>query len=1228
MISIRLYKYDKNQESNGYRGEELTKYILQGASNHEDITQELDTSAITLMGYPIGKAFTPESKFIIDICEFDNIVETLHRIVEEDAVQMPVLSDENYFTHFITFTEPSVVAQKRVVDNIAVTYKLKDVSLETRVSYDLATLNGFKQETDVITPIQNFGHWEGGVTPPFSPSTNGEYFGKQFEFDGNLTITINGTETNLRYVQIEEETTATLNIPKLLVRGGKNRSKDLTAGLPVSITVVIEETDLAGNPIGDGEPEYINILENSDLGDIYGAKKRLSADRYEWLTEYISPSHDKGYGNYSSFRKYTDQYAPTPDYHPTITLTPNHQYNIQIRLYDFVNVVDIPFAGTNADWTYHSTTPIKTLLTTYTFYQGRVVGDTSSQSISVNENTYNQNATIITYTANNIQAVLSQGVPYSALNLIRKAILNSALFEKTEGLPVGDINSQNQTTGAYDYDCPFYIDPAFINELSTTQIVESFFQNKNLWEVFIEAGNYIHAIPELKFGASEKFMLTFNRLGQTQEGVDGGTRTSLLNSQSVDDYISATNSYVSNLVQLGGFIDEWVVAKTTSDDALVYNDTAEIITSLPILELLSLEIKCNSDNYAPTIINGSVGDATQYIYEKNIYNLLSIRFNDVPNKGIAMYYNLGENRIEGGNYQLPVVTTDIYNDYTIKKLIYVALTGNYPTNMAGKIDGVWTNIKVSDFSFHIKYRTKGDVRQTHSRPDLRKFLLNTSWDKIPQHYQINNQTDILVDSQKFGQNMYGKLLRTGNNEYTENEWLASYFNTRHKGEIRRINGEIYYVAKVDNIYYADHIESTVVYSKDYNELSNVIGIPSEPRFYEISEQSQIQRTVAINDYFLITMDATKIASEVKTAGYISYATQVRALILGKISSIDKNYFPRYAVTAFKGDTTTGVVAQIFGDPSLYVEVMSPINAYSSGNTLTLAWNMRDNFSAGDKLGTATAPSSGGVDKVYTPMTAVQYTDKYGKASLFDFFILSSYDIDDETDSFNKIRDLPVSPISAKQGEAGKTYIGDLVEYSETGIFSTNVKDLTADYNARGLTLLKDCREALAFNYNLIALTDSDTFITSPFLFTPDKTNATVVCVREEINKFSNGYINTSALVNFTQIVGGVSTTIVPHKLTTNDLWVLGENDVYGHYSTYGFGINMSQILDYVAHPMKGTTYINNPVRAIAICYDFDLNRAQNPFVIARNIPQDSTPDEAIRNWIFAPPSKTYFNRTE
>ena len=66
MIEIKLYLYDKDQEYfTDYRGEDLSKYVGQGVSDVEDITQEMDVTDITLFGSPRQKEYDPEQNLLL-----------------------------------------------------------------------------------------------------------------------------------------------------------------------------------------------------------------------------------------------------------------------------------------------------------------------------------------------------------------------------------------------------------------------------------------------------------------------------------------------------------------------------------------------------------------------------------------------------------------------------------------------------------------------------------------------------------------------------------------------------------------------------------------------------------------------------------------------------------------------------------------------------------------------------------------------------------------------------------------------------------------------------------------------------------------------------------------------------------------------------------------------------------------------------------------------------------
>lgn len=1199
MFTVQIHKYDSTKD--GYRGEDFSRFLAQGQDLGEDITQVLDTAEITLYGLPSKKAFDPETKFIIDVLENGTIVNTVHFSVSRDIVNQPIMSDDNYFDHHISFIEPSVVSQKRLVDNIASTYKLKDVSLQEVPAFpDTTATFDFVKKT--FTPAKKFGNYKEEIPHIGTPSDEAIYnvSGKYFVVVDEPKIINNGGETfetiynNIEKFKNDDGTySARFAIPKILIFCGINHEKEFTSVGYASVDYTIREYPLNSETISRQWTGA--IISNSFLRPYAIIVPERDILNGEWIIEQTTAFGDGGTAEplaYKYYKKYTDTSAPAPSYiSQSVDIKKDCRYEVSFSLHQFDDNVpsDNSFVKkfTGEQPSYYQE---------YYYIFSSTAGGFSkpfvTNSYMTAQNTSGK-ASFVTYGIDTKEIVYSSSTPYSALALLQKAIVNSGLYEKKDGAYIADVNNS---------DIPFYIDDNFRDELAATQIIENFYNQKNLWEIMVEVGNYIHAIPELVFGTDDRFMITFNRLGRTDEQHKDGTKVSLFNSRSVEDYISATSSYITNMVQLGGYVEEWVSPKTTHEQLLVSNDTAQIIVSKPIIELLDIKVRRNSD--------GAIADLTEYIYEENVYKTLSIDYTVIPNRGIALYYKLGTNIIAGGDYQLPQANTNIYTDYAIKKAIYSAFNG-YPVLAPAPQSGYWTNYKVNDYSFFVRYRTKDSVRQNHIRPDLRKYLLNSKWDRYPEHNQFNNQTDVVIDSIKFGNQMYGKLIRTGNNTYEKSEWNDSWDNIKHKGELYRIDGELYYVAKVTHTIYHSCIISKITFSKDYNELSNIIGIPSEPRFYEISEQSLIWREFAINDLLLLTDDETQLAYN---GNYVLDYNHLASLIAGVGTD-----FAKYAVTVFKGDKDTSGYDQTVGQSDLYLEVISPINAYSSETTLTYEYDMEDNYSAGNKV-IATeqisneTPSKGS----YNSLWAVKYTDIYGRASLMDFYILGSIG----TPTPAEIMAFPECPITTKDNSASN-FIG------KQDVLATNVRAFDTNFNGRGIGLLKDCREAISVNYNLQMVTNSDTFVISPYVFLPRKSNVRIVLLAEEVNKLSTGFINNSVIITPTDKNGALMDkyfTFAIDKSQTAQNPLNSEKTVVTQ-----FGIDLASVLQNVSDNHFVDTEGYQRVKAIAILCDVALNPdigAENPslpyktqFVIARNIPENFTRAQALKKWVWGAPNK-------
>ena len=237
---------------------------------------------------------------------------------------------------------------------------------------------------------------------------------------------------------------------------------------------------------------------------------------------------------------------------------------------------------------------------------------------------------------------------------------------------------------------------------------------------------------------------------------------------------------------------------------------------------------------------------------------------------------------------------------------------------------------------------------------------------------------------------------------------------------------------------AIHIISKITYSKDYNQLSEIIGIPSEPRFYEISEQNEIDRQVSINEYLMLyaySNNTPKYNEETmsKTPASAKYLSD---LLFG-VSD-----FPKYAITIFKSDINNPNFSN-----TEQKTICTPLNSYSVGNTLCLNWEMQDNFSAGDSVEESGLyfDKDKPINSSYNKLIPIQYCDKYGRADLLDFIILSKI----ENLTKDQIQRMPLSPIRFKFINYAKNVTGEIYTGANIVAELAELPDLSGAYKNKG-----------------------------------------------------------------------------------------------------------------------------------------------------------------------------------
>ena len=1139
-IKLFLLKQDDGANPNSYY--DFSNYVQVGAGQTINLDDTIDTMSITLIGLPFRKEFQPTSLFRVVLSQpfrEDNHISYYERTfdyaLQQDDVEQPNMSEE-YFTHNLSLANPAILAQQRTVDNIAVTYKLQDVALEDATIGQLDFENYGIPSIQIANynpswyPIKNrkFGQvsvdWQTTytsfayrykfgyptITYPYGILAETHRATEVMDYDltffkqipKNFLYGLDGGQVTIDGVTYDTTDHFTFNAPLIRVERGKAGTRDyeLLGYLPVDIEIIDTNitTGVTAPPTKytaypskymtvDGEKE-ISLWNGDTLGGSYEDR-----DYYRPIMNVgfgydgASPSGvivaQKQYsGDTTYWNIYTNQYEIT-NRSIRIPFTQNEAHRIEVRIKRHPMPQIDNFYNQDGEYqTYASKTS-----NPYVLAQRTTVGFTTQQKTITRleqDIPLEINFTFNYWSSDYTIELFKQARQIDAYYLFNKAQLCVTPIKKESGVPY------------YESDLPFILNEADKTLLQRTLLNESDFLGKNLWEVFSEIGKYIHAKPRISIETDDddnmtgRFYVNFLYYGRPEMSLIESTTDSIFNSRFAQEYIAELDSYVENYFNLGSYITEHLHATSDSDDDLIYNDVVKLITRYPILEVLKLQVANSS---------GVTHDITKYIFEYNVYKTLEYDVNKTPSKHRAIYYHLGTNIIEGMQFVTPE-PTGVENAYSIKNII-------------GDVFGVTADdVNVNDYIFRLDYRIKDNVRVSITRPDLRKYLLNSKYDSYPIHAQFNQQQDKLVSSDNFGLNAYGKLIRTGNSTYNYYNWTSDINNLMQEGQLYETEDGLYYVSKINRIIYAEHIEENVELTKDFNRLAQIIGIPSQPRFYEISERNIVNRDVKFNEY--IQVSATK-SSDYIMDGKLSLtsASVVNAIISGK------TYIPDGVISVFKGDANKDY--DTLSNDMVY-QVYTPLVSYSSKNTLTLEWDMEDNFSAGDKSEETNNTLKWGLNlysminyitqgnntqaQAYRSKMPVRYVDQYGRADLFDYVFTKGYQL-----TFNEVRDLPNTTLVGKSSQ-GSSFIGSSNDDAcwklrQSGTFNSGVSEILS--NDSGYIIAKDNRERMSFNYNAQLLLDSDRIILGNKLWIRDlaNTNTKIVLLNTELNKFDSDLIN-------------------------------------------------------------------------------------------------------------------------
>lgn len=1123
-IEIKLLKQNANDGNKEEEFYDFSKYVQMGVGQTLNLDDTLKTMNITLEGLPFKKKFEPTSMFRIRFTQ-DNEEDFVEKVydyaLQEDDVEQPNLADNTYFTHNLSLIDVGIKAQQTPVDDIAVTYKLQNVLMTTN-TVDLdekITLNINNANVDnPFLPKSNYKFGENIIGDPITSSIYYYYSGYMYEWvettisypQGTLSesnpatmewnpnfFTLKNKNKNVLY-DANNNNTFSFTMPTLLCYYGMPnlRTYGLAGFLPVDL--VIGDLNVVTN-------QYTETPVITSYPSKY-AKYYNDVESKLWKFESVNGNHNvENYNNVKPISTivasgtYSDDVIVNGEIKNrqiTLAIQPNHQYTFMFTRHKMQTNGYINPLVTSDEMVKFDVTGALTK-GTYTYLEQNY-----ECSMDFRINVYDPNDLLIN--------LFKEADQTDAYYLFQKSQLANLPFRKSNGVAY------------YDTALPFVVSESDKTLLKKTKINESDFNGKNLWEIFSEIGKYVHAKPVVSIVTDDndvmtgQFLVSFVRYGIPTKNYLGGTKNTIFHSKFAQEYVSALTSYVTNYFNLGSSITEYLHTSSESDDGLVYNDVVKLKTKYPILEVLKLYAYNN---------NNVERDITQYLFEYNIYRVLNYGA-DLPNKPHAIYYHLGTNLIEGMQYVEPQ-PTGVECAYSMKNILGRAFGLNETQIKA---------IQINEYYFKIVYRTKDSVRITTTRPDIRKYLLNSDIDKYPIHTQFNQQQDKLISSDAFGLNTYGKLIRTGNTTYRYTSWTNDLDGTMQEGRLYTIDNNLYYASKVERLYYADHIEEKTEFTKDFNRLSQIIGIPSEPRFYEISERNIVKREISFDDYIVLGDEPSGVR--------LSLMEHNAILDMFKMSSPTK-----YALTFLKGDGD-----KTYNDNSnttLYMNLL-PINTYTSKNTYTLEWDFQDNYSCGEKQ-TATQNTlhyalnifsllnhlkGTDYEQAYKIRDYVRYVDVFGRADLMDFVILKDLPSISGVSKREFINQLPeITETNLTNMSFYNKIYGSSIESVDYGLnTSTNPTTITNALNQYksnygGYIIAKDNREQLSFNYNIQITTNTDRIVLGNMMWNNDYDDDEyyIVFLNQEINKFSADTILEENIL------------FKSEALTTNDLLTISHN---------------------------------------------------------------------------------------
>ena len=407
-------------------------------------------------------------------------------------------------------------------------------------------------------------------------------------------------------------------------------------------------------------------------------------------------------------------------------------------------------------------------------------------------------------------------------------------------------------------------------------------------------------------------------------------------------YCNVKNGKTKNIVEQ---IDTVKSANYTTD-----SNNKQIILAFPIDILHKFEFLTDSSTVSITYYDSVSGelaggtlslnydlwiDATDYFVDKDLWETLDATptLNE-PAQNNTIYYERGKTEVDVSATYKTVFFSRAIMENLIKKAAVTFIENNYVeiltslgyTNIGAYVFtdiALEINADFNDALYRTRYYPQIDTAFEITKPESDVFESRL---KI-----IDNQSSNMPDTNNLGKNLFGKLLRTGNNKlYVDVDHTAYAYLKPLLGRY----GD-YVIYKREFATYDNVINARYYLSQNYNNLQKTVGINRERRIYKIPlSGTECILTTRAKIYF---KQGTTRESNTATLTTDALAAFVNSLISVNVSNSKIVY----------SDVKTYKISEYWPHDYLdIIECLLPTANIAEADTMSFISKFYDNYSAG------------------------------------------------------------------------------------------------------------------------------------------------------------------------------------------------------------------------------------------------------------------------------------------